>query len=139
MESADNHSTPKYHKLFTPEELGLFDYEQLIEGDEFEYVYKPNDDTFLILSTLKHELPLFPHDAIICEVGSGSGIISANLHNWLRLENKQPLAHFSIDLNMDASTLSKKCYDHFGVNIQQINTSTFNNLIFSSHKSQLAP
>jgi hypothetical protein len=51
-----NHIPAKYQKLFPREELGLLDYGEIIEENEFEFVYEPNDDTFLILSTLKQEL-----------------------------------------------------------------------------------
>jgi methylase of polypeptide subunit release factors len=40
---------------------------------------------------------------------------------------------------MDASILSKKYYDKYGLNINQINTSTFNNLTFSLENSTIKP
>lgn len=76
---------------------------------------------------------------MLCEIGSGSGIISANLHNWLKEAGKPPLLHVSIDLSMDASLLSKRYFDKYYLNIQQITTSTFNNLTFSSDNFHTQP
>ena len=84
-----------------------------------------------MLSTLKQELDNFAPDLFICELGSGSGILSANLHNWLKLKHKTPEIHVSIDISIDASLLSQKYYQHYGLNIEQINASLFNNFNFS--------
>ena len=75
----------------------------------------------------------------MCEIGSGSGIISANLNHWLCQANKKPLVHISIDLNMDASTLSKRYYDKYNLNIQQINTSILNNFVFTEANQSFKP
>ena len=69
-------------------------------------------------------------DLVVCEVGSGSGIISANVHNWLRKSGKDPVLHVSIDVNMDASLLSQKYYNAYDLKIEQINASLFNSLNF---------
>jgi methylase of polypeptide subunit release factors len=45
----------------------------------------------------------------------------------------------SIDLNMDASLLSKRHYDAFSLAVQQINTSVFNNLAFTLTNHALKP
>lgn len=84
-----------------------------------------------MLSSLKQEITEFQGNLFLCELGSGSGILSANLHNWLKQLQKEPLIHLSIDINMDASLLSKKYYDHYGLNIQQINASLLNNFRFA--------
>jgi methylase of polypeptide subunit release factors len=91
-----------------------------------------------MLSVLKQELPQLPHDLLLCEVGSGSGIISANLHNWLLREGKPPLLHLSIDINMDASLLSQKYYSHYQLNVVQVNSSLFNSFCFGQ-KGRLKP
>ncbi len=64
-------------------------------------------------------------------MGSGSGILSANLNHWLTRESKAPLMHISIDVNMDASLLSQKYYSKYNLNISQINASLFNNFSFT--------
>jgi len=61
------------------------------------------------------------------------------VNSWLKNINKVPLIHVSIDINMDASTLSQKYYNHYNLNIQQINTSLFNNLIFEESKFSIKP
>jgi len=47
--------------------------------------------------------------------------------------------HISIDINMDASILSSKYYAFYNLNIQQINTSLFNNLIFKHSAFPIKP
>lgn len=92
-----------------------------------------------MLSTLKHELETFQADLVLCEVGSGSGILSANLHKWLQNAGKSPLVHLSIDINMDASLLSQKYYQHYGLNIEQVNGSLFNSFLFSRKTAHIKP
>ena len=84
-----------------------------------------------MLSTLKQEVEKFKKDLFVCELGSGSGIISANINKWLTEKDKKPLIHISIDINMDASFLSQKVYMKYNLNIVQINASLFNNFSFS--------
>lgn len=83
-----------------------------------------------MLSTLKQELPALQPDLFLCEVGSGSGILSANLHHWLLQVGKGPLLHLSIDINMDASLLSQQYYDHYHLDIVQVNASLFHSFRF---------
>jgi methylase of polypeptide subunit release factors len=75
----------------------------------------------------------------LCEVGSGSGVISANVNNWLTKLDRPPLLHISIDINMDASVLSSKYYSFYNLNIQQINTSLFNNFAFEHSALSIKP
>ena len=58
--------TAKYTQLLTPHELGFLEYYMLPEKDEFDYIYRPGDDSFLMLSVLKNELPSFPHRPTLC-------------------------------------------------------------------------
>ena len=73
----------KYDKILAKEELSILGYDHITEYD-YEYVYAPNDDTFLLLSALKQEIKSFQHDLVVCEIGSGTGVISANFNNWLK-------------------------------------------------------
>lgn len=57
---------PKYEILLKKEDLDLLDYASLVENNEFEYIYEPNDDTFLMLSVLKQELHSLPPDLFLC-------------------------------------------------------------------------
>ena len=81
----------------------------------------------------------FEKDLFICEVGSGSGIISANLNKWLKKLDKKPLLHISIDINMDASQFSQKYYSKYNLDISQINASLFHNFSFSLPENKLKP
>jgi hypothetical protein len=43
----------KYTHQQSPSEMGFLQYYMLPEGNEFEYVYRPGDDSFLMLSVLR--------------------------------------------------------------------------------------
>lgn len=49
----------------------LQDYVPIIEKDEFDFIYRPNDDTFLLLDALKLDFDANPpkNAKIICEIG----------------------------------------------------------------------
>ena len=92
-----------------------------------------------MLSTLRQEIDTFPSDLFLCELGSGSGIISANVNNWLGQRGKRPLVHISIDINMDASIFSSKYYDKYHLNITQVNASLLNSFAFGLAKTPAKP
>ena len=83
-----------------------------------------------MLSTLRQEVSSFPPDLFLCELGSGSGIISANVHHWLRLLGNEPAVHLSVDINIEASLLSQKYFEEYQLNISQVNASLFNSFAF---------
>ena len=64
--------TAKYTHLLTPHKLGFLEYYMLPEKDEFDYIYRAGDDSFLMLSVLKNELPGFPPPHLLLN------------RNWLR-------------------------------------------------------
>ena len=59
-----------------------------IDQSEFQYIYEPSDDTFLLMDTLYSDIPqIMAESPSIClEIGSGSGCISAVFVDgwWLR-------------------------------------------------------
>ena len=52
-----------------------------IDQSEFQYIYDPSDDTFLLMDTLYNDLPqiMASSPSICLEIGSGSGCVSAVL------------------------------------------------------------
>ena len=52
-----------------------------IDQSEFQYIYEPSDDTFLLMDTLYSDLPqiMASSPSICLEIGSGSGCVSAVL------------------------------------------------------------
>lgn len=81
----------------------------------------------MLLSVLKNELPSFPQTAIICEIGSGSGILSAHVSKWLKEAGKS-FIQFATDLSLDACLLSQKYYEHYGLDVEQVCTSLLKGL-----------
>lgn len=80
-------------------------------------MYRPGDDSFLLLSVLHQELDQFNSNDVICEIGSGSGIISSHLGKWLQLAHKSPLIHYATDISMDACLLSQRYYDQYDLQV----------------------
>ena len=59
----------------------------------------------------------------LCEIGSGSGILSAHINNWLVKIGNPPFFHFATDISLDACLLSQKYYAQYGLEIEQFCTS----------------
>ena len=112
---------------------------------EFEFLYKPNDDSYMLLHTIITDLeqnfkinPNLLSDVLnICELGIGSGFVINNLITFLKklnLENKNNLVNkeefifYGIDININ-SCLFVKDFAKFHKNkIEIINTRNFQGL-----------
>ncbi|XP_060516555.1 methyltransferase N6AMT1 [Cylas formicarius] len=86
---------------------------------QFSEVYHPAEDTFLFLDALEEELNFIQHlnPTMICEVGSGSGLIVTALATIL----KYSCAYFSTDINFQACLATMKTASMNDVFINSVN------------------
>jgi|JI6StandDraft_1071083.scaffolds.fasta_scaffold05113_11 hypothetical protein len=108
----------------------LLEYYTLVEKEDFDYVYPPGDDSYLMLSVLYQEVErglVGQHDCI-AEVGSGSGILLAHFYSWLRSKNVEPRIAVATDINIEACQFSQKYYRLYNLPIESVCSSILNNL-----------
>lgn len=85
----------------------FLDYLPFIEKGELDRVYRPNDDSFLMLEILNLEADKhIKRDSLLMEIGSGSGILINHLTQFLILKNKPPCMAIATDINYDANILT---------------------------------
>jgi release factor glutamine methyltransferase len=82
---------------------------------DFEFVYEPAADTFLLLDALQYELvekAIFggrKDPAIALEIGCGTGVVSVFLRNiWSENNNRSHLHSFVTDINPRALQVAKQ-------------------------------
>lgn len=98
----------------------------LFEKD-FEKVYQPAEDTFLLLDALEKDLDYLERSGNVClEVGSGSGTIITAMSKTL----KGPRLMIATDVNPEACKTTKKCaIYHNQRDIQIIRTNLAESLV----------
>jgi release factor glutamine methyltransferase len=109
-----------------------------IFGDDFDNVYEPAEDTFLLLDALERDLELLKEDAQVClECGSGSGTIITALSIAFKQEattSQEALKNrllFATDINPSACRTTRKCASYHKQlhNIEVIRTNLAESLV----------
>jgi release factor glutamine methyltransferase len=87
-----------------------------IQSSDYEFVYEPGDDTFLLMSaldnTLGNSIPLGENQFFtILEIGPGTGIISAHAQNLVKYHRPTSrVFSIAVELNPIAAEISKSTF-----------------------------
>ncbi|CAD8051537.1 unnamed protein product [Paramecium primaurelia] len=95
---------------------------------EYKNIYVPNDDSYLFLDALKEEIQYFPQNAIVVEMGCGSGILIGNVSKLLQEQNNRALMCIGIDINYDACIASSRIMQENQIYFDCINSDGFEGL-----------
>ncbi|CAD8147705.1 unnamed protein product [Paramecium octaurelia] len=95
---------------------------------EYKNVYVPNDDSYLFLDALKEDIQNFPQNAIVVEMGCGSGILIGNVSKLLQEQNNRALMCIGIDINYDACIASSRIMQENQIYFDCINSDGFEGL-----------
>lgn len=91
-----------------------------LSSKDFDHVYEPAEDSFLLIDALEQELP-FLHSRkplITVEIGSGSGIAISALAKYLDFQSH---GFHAIDINKFACDATKRTAGENRVNVEVIN------------------
>lgn len=104
----------KYPNLYeNSKKMKLPEFYYSYDSLDFEDVYEPAEDTFLMIDTLNMEISnenIFSNfkNIISCEIGCGSSLTSFQFVNNILEKNYNLLQHFCLDINKKAVEVSKK-------------------------------
>lgn len=105
-------------------------------GHDFNDVYEPAEDTFLLLDALEKDLDELIKNASICiEFGSGSGTVITALSKSLGTRSKLLIA---TDINIHACRTTRKCANHHNQKgIEVLNTNLAECLLHNKLDNQV--
>lgn len=95
-----------------------------ITPDDYNYVYEPAEDSFLLLDAIEADLPALISDspiAVCVEIGTGSGIIISATAKVLR-----QTACFGIDINPRACLVTQKTAAANNASLDVVNMNLLN-------------
>jgi len=98
-----------------------------ISNNDYENVYEPAEDSFLMLDALESEIKFIRNiKPVIClEIGSGSGVISTGLAKSLGSK----LMYFATDINPFAVSVTQKTSLKNGVSLEILNCNLIDPLV----------
>ena len=95
-----------------------------LSREDFQAVYEPSDDTYLLCDALLQDLPsiLALAPTLCCEIGTGSGAVITYLQQLLK-EHQWSAAYLASDLNPEACSTAAKTakINDFKVDILHMN------------------
>jgi methylase of polypeptide subunit release factors len=98
---------------------------------EFQFIYKPNDDSYMMLYTIITDINknenLKENTLNVCELGIGSGYILINFANFLKTQ-KLNCNYFGVDININSCAFSRDYGKYNNIEIEVINTNNFKSL-----------
>lgn len=104
---------------------------------EFQCIYKPNDDSYMLLHTITTDIKNFTNKnkkiVTFCELGIGSGFVINNLMSFLK-KKKERYNFYGIDININACNFVRDFAKFHKNEIEIINTKNFENLNFLKKK-----
>jgi release factor glutamine methyltransferase len=118
---------PKYSKeeyKANSKQYELIDIIPVLEKNDFDYIYRPNDDSYLFIDTLFMELQSLAKidNAKIAEIGCGSGFLINNLVS--QLEKLNPTVQgLAVDINFDACYFTQKVASKYNLPVTVIKSS----------------
>lgn len=91
-----------------------------LSSEDYNHVYEPSEDSFLLLDALELELPfLLKKKPLLClEIGPGSGIIISALAKYL---NYQSQGFYAVDINKFACDATRRTSMANNVSVDVIN------------------
>lgn len=91
-----------------------------LTAEDYDHVYPPSEDSFLLLDALELELPYLKEKKplISLEIGPGSGIIISALSKYLGYQSS---AFFAVDINKFACDATWRTSKANNVNLEVIN------------------
>jgi len=91
-----------------------------LTAEDYDHVYEPAEDTFLLLDALELELPYLKEKKplISLEIGPGSGIIISALSKYLAFQSS---GFFAVDINKFACETTWRTSKANNVNVEVIN------------------
>src|SRR3990167_7353153 len=105
----DTKPSPRYSKADLSNSFELLDMVGLVSSADWEHIYKPMDDSYLMLDTLFAETSLLKakSPSIIAEIGCGSGFVINNITSHLLGNGCEPLFSICSDINIEACFLTR--------------------------------
>ena len=126
-------NTPEKYMIDTSKKpLPIF-YDFYDLSKDFQIVYEPAEDSFLLIDSLEKDLEHINFDKnkklTSIELGCGSGLVSCCFLSKLKELNINKLNHYCVDINKDAVNLTQKLLKNYNLdnNVNVLEGDLFNN------------